>query len=249
MKYIKALALIIVITLIIFSSCKKDNQPAVSKITFEEVALGPEGYWNGSGGEGGFTSGNGFFKNSYGVDAGTGFEYWSGFAVSNHTDKTTPGLDNQYSSITGGGAGQSQKYAILYSYSQDTITFSTPQKIKIISICNSTYAYYSMKNGDNFAKKFGGITGDDPDYFCLIFKAVDNNGTVYTFSDSLFLADFRYADNLDDYIFDGWVNADFSGIGYIKYLIFKFDSSDKTGDFINTPTYVCLDNIEGELLE
>jgi hypothetical protein len=248
MKNFKTLFLVSVAALVAATSCKKDDGPAISRITFEEIELGPDGFWNGSGGEGGFTSGNAFFRNSFSVDQGTGFEYWSGFAVSNHTDKTTPGLDNQYSSISGGGE-QSDKYAVLYSYALDTIKFDIPQKIKNISISNSTYAYLSMKNGDNFAKKFGGLTGDDPDYFCLVFKAVDHNGTVYSFSDSLFLADYRFPDNSNDYIFDSWINADFSSIGFIKYLIFKFDSSDKTGEFINTPTYICIDNIVGEMME
>ena len=56
-------------------------------------------------------------------------------------------------------------------------------------------------------------------------------------------------DYINDYIFDGWFDADLSDVGFIKYLIFSFDSSDKTGEYINTPTYVCIDNIEGEILE
>jgi len=248
MNNVKLGILLMVTVLSTMVSCKKDEEPVISRITFEEIGLGAEGIWNGSGGEGGFTSGNAFFRNNYGFDTIYNFEYWSGFSVSNHTDATTPGIVNQYSSITGGGE-QSENYAVLYSFDQDTIEFITPQKIKNISFSNSTYAYWSMKNGDYFAKKFGGSSGDDPDYYCLVFKVIDHKGTEYTFTDSLFLADYRFSDNSKDYIINSWINADFSGVGFIRYFIMKFDSSDKSAGFINTPTYICIDNIEGEIME
>ena len=243
MKNFKKITIALAVSVLITYSCKKDDKPEISKITFEEISLGSEGYWNGSDGSGGFTSGNAFFKNTY----NSNYNSWSGFAVSNKTDKTTPGYINQYSSVAGGGAAQSQKYCVLYSYSADTIKFTKPQKISNISLSNSTYTYLSMKNGDTFAKKFGGATGNDPDSFCVKFKAVNDKGTTWTYT--LYLADFRDSDNLNDYIFDGWFDADLSDVGFIKYLIFSFDSSDKTGEYINTPTYVCIDNIEGEILE
>jgi hypothetical protein len=248
MKNFSMLITVFPVIMLSFSSCKKEEGPQMSYITFEEMDLGEDGIWNGSGGEGGFTSGNGYFRNSYGIDEVTQFEYWSGFSVSDQTDKTTPGIANQYSSVTGGGH-QSDQYAVLYSYAEDTIEFLTPQKIQHMAVSNSTYAYLSMKNGDLFAKKFGGETGSDPDYFCVIFKAVGHDGTVYTFSDSLFLADFRSPDPLLDYVYDGWVSIDLSVVGYLKYLIIKMDSSDKTGGYINTPTYICIDDIEGEFME
>ncbi len=244
MKNFKTIAIALAAFGLLIYSCKKQDEPVISHITFEEFALGTDGFWNGSDGSGGFTSGNAFFKNTY----DTAYKSWSGFAVSNKTDKTTPGYLNQYSSITGGGAKQSQKYALLYSYSEDTIKFIKPQKISNISFSNSTYAYLAMKNGDNFSKKFGGETGNDPDYFSLTFKAVDDKGVIWTFDQSLYLADFRSSDNSQDYIFQGWIDADLSSVGFIKYLIFSFDSSDKTGEYLNTPTYVCFDNIEGEIL-
>ena len=245
MKNLKTFAVAFAALGLLMFSCKKEDKPVFSRINFEDIDLGSEGYWNGSDGSGGFTSGNAFFKNTY----DTAYNSWSGFSVSNATDKITPGVINQYSSITGGGANQSEQYAVLYSYSQDTIKFIKPQLISNIAFSNTTYAYLSMKNGDNFSKKFGGTTGNDPDYFTLSFKAIDNEGTTWTFTQPLYLADFRSADNDNDYIEDRWVNADFSGVGYVKYLIFSFQSSDTTGAFLNTPTYVCIDNIEGEVLE
>lgn len=97
----------------ILFSCDKDEEDKTDIITFEELDLGSEGYWNGSDGSGGFTSGNAFFPNQF-TDWGNGITSWKGFAYSNHTDIVTPGYVNQYSSYAGGGANGSEKYAVIY---------------------------------------------------------------------------------------------------------------------------------------
>ena len=231
--------------LILMFSCRKETDLVMSKITFEDVALGDSGIWNGSDGSGGITVDNGFFKNYYDDT----YKSWSGFAISNKTDKSTQGYVNQYSSIAGTGAAGSQKYAVLYSYNDDSIAFLSPQRITNISISLSTYGYLSMKNGDDFAKKFGGITGNDKDFFTVEFAAIDNEGQIRYFDTPVYLADFRFDDNTEDYIYDGWVNINLGAVGYVKYLVIHLDSSDKTGDLINTPTYLCIDNIQGEMPE
>ncbi len=226
------------------SSCKKESTVKKDRITFENLTPGPDGFYNGEDGAGGFTSGNAFFPTHY--DAL--YESWSGFAFSNHTDNTTPGYENQYSSIAGEGADHSKIYALYYSWMKDTISFSLPEKITNISICNSAYAYYSMKDGDAFAKKFGGESGDDPDFFKLIIEGLDEN-KVTILSGQITLADFTPSDNAMDYISNIWTDIDLSEAGYIKYLVFSFDSSDKGPNGINTPQSVCIDNIFGELQE
>ncbi len=226
-----------------FTGCKKDDIPT-DFIDFEKITLGVDGYWNGSDGSGGFSSGNAFFRNVYDSD----WQSWYGFAVSNNTDTQTSGYENQYSSIAGKGANGSPKYAVLYSFLADTIAFYVPERVTNISLCNSTYAYYSMLNGDQFTSKYGGESGNDPDYFHLMIKGVNENG-IETGSFLVSLADFRNEDGLPDFIGNVWTNIDLSPLGFVKYLIFSFDSSKKNEWGILTPTYVCIDNIRGELLE
>ena len=50
-----------------------------------------------------------------------------------------------------------------------------------------------------------------------------------------------------DYIGNVWTDLDLSQAGFLKYLVLSFDSSDKGAFGINTPTFVCIDNIYGEL--
>lgn len=226
------------------SSCEKKSEVKTDRITFEELDPGSAGHYIGEDGSGGYTSGNAYFPIRYNAEYGS----WSGFALSNTTDNTTAGIENQFSSITGTGAGGSSVYAVLYNWQPDTITFQVPEKITNISVCNSTYAYYSMLNGDQFAKKFGGESGNDPDYFRLIIEGLDESSNK-VLEGTVTLADYTSDDNSQDYISNTWTDLDLSQAGFIKYLTFSFASSD-TGAFgINTPTTVCIDNIRGELQE
>jgi hypothetical protein len=229
--------------LLIGSSCRKEINTVKSTINFEDVDLGVDGYWNGSDLSGGITVGNARFRNYYNADLNS----WSGFAISNRKDTLTPGYLNQYSAVYGSGAKQTEKYAVLYSYRDDSIEFINPQTVKSISFCLSTYSYLSMKNGDSFAKKFGGTSGDDKDYFTIELAAITSNGRIMYFDSPIYMADLRFDDNSQDYIWKGWVTLDLDTVGFIKYLVIHLDSSDKTGDLINTPTYICIDEISGQM--
>lgn len=241
----KTKALIFAFAAIIFFlfSCEKEKVET-DRITFEEFDLGSKGYYIGEDMAGGFRSGNALFKTSYDPE----WESWSGFAISNHSDTETRGYQNQYSCISGSGAGGSENFALLYTWASDTIEFIIPEKITGISFSNSTWAYYAMLEGDLFSKQFGGDSGDDSDYFNLNIKAIDEAGHM-SLNATLNLADYRFTNNAEDYIANAWTEVDLSDAGFVKYLVLSFESSD-TGDFgINTPTYVCIDNIRGELKE
>ncbi len=91
-------------------------------------------------------------------------------------------------------------------------------------LTNSTYAYWSMKEGDQYAKMFGGTTGNEEDWFKIDIYGIDTAGNI---SDSIefYLADFRFADNTLDYIVDDWQWLDLSSLGRISKLQFKLSSS------------------------
>lgn len=228
---------------VVLSSCE-ENSPSKDRVTFEELPLGKSGVYNGSDGKGGFSSGNIYFSNVYDAQ----YQSWYGFAYTNHHDKLTRGYENQYSAIAGEGDDGSEKYAVLYTWSADTLFFDIPEKVTNISVCNSTYAYYAMLEGNEFAKKFGGETGDDKDFFNLIIEGFDSDENK-VMKTTVALADYTFDDNTQDYIGNSWTDIDLSEAGHLKYMVFSFESSD-VGQFgINTPTYVCIDNIFGELLE
>ena len=47
-----------------------------------------------------------------------------------------------------------------------------------VQLTNTTYTALSMLNGDSFSKKFGGSTGNDPDYLRLIIQGRDAGNAI-----------------------------------------------------------------------
>ena len=235
MKQIYMMALLA--TFIVF------NATAQTVAKFDDLSLAPETFWNGSDLSGSFKSSgitfyNAYTKSSYG-------DYWNGFIYSNSTDATTAGYNNQYSAITGKGYEGSANYAVCYPSPSAELELKASAQTTGFYVTNSTYAYLSMKNGDGFAKKFGGESGNDPDYFRLMIEALDTNGkpvdTVY-----FYLADFRSTDNSKDYILNKWTWVDLSELKEAKKLRFSLSSSDNSYGYMNTPGYFCMDDFNGE---
>jgi len=208
--------------------------------TFEDLSLPPESYWNGSDESGGFTSGSAYFNNNYNSAWGS----WDGFSYSNITDTTTAGMAAQYNAITGAGQGNSANYAIGYIGwdSLPTITLDTADVVEGLYVTNNNYVCYSMLDGDAFSKKFGGDSGNDPDWFMLTITGKDVDGLV-TGTVDFYLADYRFADNSADYIVSTWQYVDLTSLGAVKSLEFSLSSSD-VGDWgMNTPAYFALDTL------
>jgi len=211
---------------------------------FDDLSLDPNSYWNGSDGSGGFASGGVYFSNYYDDMWG---EYWEGFAYSNITDTITSGMGSQYNAITGGGQGGSENYAIGFvGWAEPPImTLNSAGVVESLYVSNNNYAYYSMLNGDAFAKKFGGADGNDADWFLLTITAKDAAGDITTTVD-FYLADFRFAENGLDYIVDSWEYVDLTSLGVVKSLEFALSSSD-VGDYgMNTPAYFAMDTVVPE---
>jgi len=212
---------------------------------FDDLVLGTESYWNGSAdpGAGGFNTGPATFSNFF-TDA-SGWDYWAGWAYSNVTDNTTPGYTNQFSAIP--GAGQSgANYGIGYIDTwygvATTITFSAPTAVEQAWVTNTTYAYFDMLNGSSFSKKFGGADGTDEDWFLLTITGKTAGGGT-TGPVEFYLADFRFADDSQDYILDAWTPVDLTGLGEVTSLEFTLTSSDSSDFGMNTPAYFALDTL------
>lgn len=214
---------------------------AQTVVNFEEFNLDEGDYLDGQDGSGGFQTGNIFLPNEYNQD----FMAWSGWAISAATDPITPGFTNQYSAIPGGGYKGSGHYAVTYAFGNNNIKLTGEAAGKTMPgmyVTNNAYAYYSMLDGDAFSKKFGGVSGNDPDYFLLTIQAY-HNGNLSKDSVLFYLADYRFNDNTKDYIVDTWEWVDLSGLGPADSLTFRLSSSD-TGVFgMNTPAYFCIDNV------
>ena len=219
---------------------------AQHRSTFDDLSLSPDSYWNGSNMVGGFQDSNVYFVNHYDTAFGG---YWSAFAYSNKKDTITAGYTNQYSCAAGGGVYGSANFALCYTGSNDAVARMTGaakgQPVYGMYVTNSTYSYLSMKYGSAspYAKKFGGATGTDPDWFRLSVSGW-YNGSLINNKVQFYLADFRSPDTTQHYILKSWKFMDLSGLGNVDSLSFMIESSDTIGGFgINTPAYFCLDNM------
>lgn len=212
---------------------------------FEDLTLATESFWNGSDNSSGFQSGAVWFSNYY--DGPT--SSWDGFAYSNTTDTSSTDFGNQYSAFAGSGEGQSANYAVayhfLYAANPPTLSLAdTTQGYRIAGayFCNTTLAYKSMSDGDGYAKKFGGASGDDPDWFLLTLQGVDQNGEEAG-KVEFYLADYRFEDNSQDYIVEDWTWVDLTGLGEVVAVEMELTSSDSGPAGINTPAYFAVDKM------
>jgi hypothetical protein len=119
---------------------------------------------------------------------------------------------------------------------------NTASTLQGLYLTNNTYAYFSMLEGDMFSKKFGGVDGNEPDWFMLTLTGWDSND-IETGTVDFYLADFRFEDNSLDYILNDWAFVDLSSLGEISSLTWGLSSTDNGDWGMNTPGYVCLDNL------
>ncbi|HPF98754.1 MAG TPA: DUF4465 domain-containing protein [Kiritimatiellia bacterium] len=199
-------------------------------------------YWNGSDLSGGFTSQWIFFENEY----DTNWSSWSGFARSRVDDTNTAGWFNQYACFGGTDVSTTGSYAIVYDSAwseEDVVTLPLPALVSGFFVNNTTYAAISMRDGDFVSKKFGGVTGNDPDWFLLTIIGKDSAGHVVGTVEH-YLADFRSPTNSEDYIQSDWRWVDLSPLGpNVKTLHFVLSSSDNGDWGMNTPSYFAMDNL------
>lgn len=207
---------------------------------FEDFNLSPEQFLDGSDGSGGFSNGNVRLLNDFNTNYGS----WSGWAISATTDTLTPGFTNQYSCIAGAGVDNSATYATSFVSGESLLHTEGMGRgvLEGFYINNSTYSFLSIRDGDAFAKKFGGEDGTDPDFY---YVSIKEHGSRNVVNDSIifYLADYRFPDSADDYIIDEWTWIDLQRFENVDTLAFTVHSSDVGAFGINTPAYFCVDNI------
>lgn len=222
-------------------------------VDFEDLTLDPDSSWSGLyvlDGDGGsgwynnttcFNSGSVTFENysngNYGV--------WGGFAYSNQTDTTDGSYTNQFS-VYAGQAYSGSIFGVGYSDAMSgyvsTASFDSQVQISGLYVANTTYAALDMLNGSMFSRKFGGVSGNDSDWFMLTITGKDGSGNSVG-SVNVYLADYRFEDNALDYILDQWKWVDLSALGFVSRVEFSLSSSDVGNWGMNTPAYFAVDDL------
>ena len=223
-----------------FTSCEKDDPYKKEVIDFQDVTLSSDGYWNGSDGSGPKVIGMSSFNNVYTV-FDSGYEAWSGFAFSNTTDIKDVSYNNEFSAYVSSGGDAKNIYAVSYA-SDDAASISFLSEVNILKadFTNTTIAYFSMLNGDGFAKKF-----EKDDWFKLTVIGFDAAGTKKAEVEYL-LADYT---NGKSFIASNWTEVDLTDLKGVAKLVFNLESTDNGDWGMNTPAYFCMDNLKFEYLK
>lgn len=174
-------------------------------------------------------------------------DFWKGWSISRLKDSISIDYDtNDCAAIPAIGGNNSNVYAVAYYNAYDPtynhIVFKNIwAPLVTFQITNTTISYRSMQNGDAFAKKFGGPSGNDPDFLSVKFYFWKNN--LLTDSNTVYLADFRDSINANDYIVKNWKTVILPFPIMTDSITYMMESSDTSAWGINTPTYFCIDNI------
>lgn len=209
--------------------------------SFESFEIPSRGYLNGDERVSFYSDGGLVFPVNY----NTMWNFWSGgFAISNKKDRNTPGYTNLYSAGTGSGVFGSEQYAI--GQNNAKIRLDNKGLLSGLYVTNTTYAIKSMENGDQFAKKFGGASGVDPDWFLLSVIGFES-GAAKSDTIRFYLADFRSSEPSRDYILKTWRWLDLSKLGSVDSIQFKLTSSDVGSSGMNTPAFFAIDNVNQPL--
>lgn len=220
--------------------------------TFEDLTLEPESHWAGPADNaeevsgaygtewvGTFKSGSYEFVNSVNPAWGS----WMGCSYSNMTATSFESYEkDQWNSAAGHGAAGSANYGVIYGS-------STPMEIikvldgdtegRIIAgmnITNSAWVVECVKNGNGAANKFA-----QGSWFKVTFTGVKADKS--TASVDYYLADYRSENEADWTCLTDWAWIDLSSLGKVVSLSVSFDGTDKSYGYLNTSTYVCIDNV------
>lgn len=243
------MAFALIATSTLFTACNDDDDKNKSyTVSFEEQPLNNEGFWiGGPNGEGiydGYAStkwnceyieGPLLLNTTY--NEGYGLTWWNGYAISSRTQKDFIQLTpDQYNNVTG-KAHSGKNFAVVQPWGETIdVLIEGGAVIESLWYTNSSYAYSSMKYGDEHAGK----PFDKDDFFTCIITGVAMDDSERTIE--LELA-------ADGHIVKDWKKANLRPLGKVKKLSFSFIGSRSNEYGMLTPTYICIDDVKVQLPE
>ena len=151
---------------------------------------------------------------------------------------------DQWNSAAGHGANGSANYGVLYGNSIPNMPMEVikvadapdGRVVKGMNITNSAWVVECVKNGNGAANKF-----KQGSWFKVIFTGTKADKS--TASVEYYLADYRSENESEWTCLTDWDWIDLSSLGKVVSLSISFDGTDKSYGYLNTSTYVCIDNV------
>lgn len=154
----------------------------------------------------------------------------------------------------GAGADGSNTFAIAFGYdgpqssnaaARFNFTGNAEFLLHSVQVCNTSYAYGVMANGNPFGNNPNQNIIESGGWFKVEFYGFDANGRATNNGNPVefYLADGRQPSATLSNVVARWTECDLTPLGRVNSVKISFSSSD-TGEWgINTPTYVALDNL------
>lgn len=109
-----------------------------------------------------------------------------------------------------------------------------------VEVCNTSYVYGVIKNGNDFSQALEGAKG----WFKVLAYGYDAAGKMTAGSPVEYYI-CNYSDNAPRKAIDNdWEDWNLSKLGAVNRVVFNFEGSDSGEWGLNTPAYVAMDNIE-----
>lgn len=239
------------------TSCSDDDGPEYYETNLDiseaNLQYNSDGIWQGWNKPDNFKVGQ--FELTHGWDG-----YPFGFTPSRSSDTQDYGatmFDHQFTVVPGQGSkGPGSPFIVGNQdvYQEGSIESGTPIhtcKITIpakgnelktfypksIKVTNTCYAYYTMLNGNSFAKKF-----EEEDWFLLTITGQRTNGGISIVE--VYLADCKKNTDPSTWFVTDWSDVDLSPLGEVVSISFALSSSDTGAYGMNTPAYFAFDDLE-----
>ena len=223
--------------------------------TFDDLTLKPESHWAGPADNAVEVEGE-WSKNMVGTFKSGAYEFvnsftpkwssWTGCSYSNMTATSFASYaTDQWNSAAGHGAEGSANYGVIYGSSTPNEQMeiikvvdgdAEGRIIKGMNITNSAWTVECVKNGNGSAQKFA-----QGSWFKVTFTGVKADKS--TASVDYYLADYRSENESEWNCLTDWDWIDLSSLGKVVSLSISFDGTDKSYGYLNTSTYVCIDNV------
>lgn len=220
-----------------------------NKINFGINNMGGYSFWNG-----GVALSNWAIMSNDDAPAGSASDWWYSYLNQCSVYNIYAGGNQEEA-----GADGSDVFAVVYGYQDDNnaaytslpqISFDNPVSLKSLEYCNSSYVYGVLQNGNQFGDS---IIVNVPQlelskgYFQVHILCYDENNNLIV-EKTKYLADYQTGNTRVEPVAQ-WTLWDLTDsennpIENVKTIKFNFSGSDNSDWGLNTPAYICIDNIK-----
>lgn len=177
--------------------------------------------------------------------AGTTAGWWENYTnqCSVYNTASTDGANK------GAGADGSNTFAVINGYGQTAASFGfsagAEYEVSSMMICPTSYNYGMLANGNPMGNDGGKSIKEAKGWFKVLAYGYDAQGNAVNGGKPLekYICDYRTPASTVE-LFSTWQTWDLSALGKVNKIKIDFDGSD-TGQWgLNTPAYICIDNIK-----